>query len=708
MDLMGVHFNRRQIFIGGLLASAALTFVVAFSKVLATFEIRFGSPRLTRPIMLQLCGDTSPIPAFFDKTSRPALSVPPTVLKTCNWGDTTRHNLVIATVGDTSEHTKWLKGSETANWDLAVIYYGNKGTAFTCEQCLHIELGYGAKWTLIYQFTQSGAFADYYVHRYSQVYIPDDDIVQDSSAINRAFDVQELYKLDLAQPTLCSKVESNSVHGTGMYMEAPSVLRYATFVEIMVPLFSMNFFKGNITHTLSTASSGHGLDWIWPYLLGYPQDRIAIIDEICVIHPHQSLQRQGKTSMYDVNPSLSWQMKEEQQQFKKFGYAAKPLRKRFGIAYLEKARLGQVWQPWYADLLKQGGLTERHVADARGSGPTKGVVLVQSPFTLTAWQWPDVPSSPGQAQATRKFLAVPIDDSEHTVFTALHRGNDVFFLIRWLAESVKQPWSVIVIAPQDMEQVTCPHCLFVHRFNPGLEQGRYALLYQLMQSAQWDLLVAGKHKYLYFPEEAVVQDISAISTLLQISVEANLDLAHLTWCSTLDSDSEYMKYMQMSPSLILRFGTYVETAAPLFSWPFLHRIVLPTLVEAQTGKLSLPHGVHKVTAVCPAQESPTKRQKTKEQQQPASLASKKLLAEEQALLDKFNYNPVALGQPTKSQQVFSFIEQPWYHKLMASGALQTMMVNQWEATAARTERHPAIDLVLDESRLVFTKDTAQQ
>lgn len=76
------------------------------------------------------------------------------------------------------------------------------------------------------------------------------------------------------------------------------------------------------------------------------------------------------------------------------------------------------------------GAAERHVADARGSGPTKGVVLVQSPFTLTAWQWPDVPSSPGQAQATRKFLAVPIDDSEHTVFTALHRGNDVFFLIR--------------------------------------------------------------------------------------------------------------------------------------------------------------------------------------------------------------------------------------------------------------------------------------
>lgn len=80
-----------------------------------------------------------------------------------------------------------------------------------------------------------------------QVYIPDDDIVQHSRAISRAFDIQEMYKLDLAQPAMCSTVESDSVHGIGMYMEASSVLRYGTFVEIMVPLFSMNFFKGDVT-----------------------------------------------------------------------------------------------------------------------------------------------------------------------------------------------------------------------------------------------------------------------------------------------------------------------------------------------------------------------------------------------------------------------------------------------------------------------------
>lgn len=75
----------------------------------------------------------------------------------------------------------------------------------------------------------------------------------------------------------------------------------------------------------------------------------------------------------------------------------------------------------------------------------------------------------------------------------------------------------------------------------------------------------------------------AACRLLQLSIEANLDLAHLTWCSTLDSDSQHMTYMQTTPTMILRHGTYVDTAAPIFSWQFLHQIVLPTLQDFQTG-----------------------------------------------------------------------------------------------------------------------------
>ena len=189
---------------------------------------------------------------------------------------------------------------------------------------MHVELGYGAKWKLIYQFTQSGAFQQHYVDRYTQasvqcyincwcyiqssqqhlrvtqallvqlnfctqasllqqllimytvwqitfqvttnaaehvclftqVYVPDDDIVQLSSSINRAFDIQQVYGLQLAQPALCSRIESETIHVTGMWMESPTVLRYTTFIEIMVTLFSMEFFKGNVTKTLATADSG--------------------------------------------------------------------------------------------------------------------------------------------------------------------------------------------------------------------------------------------------------------------------------------------------------------------------------------------------------------------------------------------------------------------------------------------------------------------
>lgn len=89
-----------------------------------------------------------------------------------------------------------------------------------------------------------------------QVYIPDDDIIQLPSSISRAFDIQEIYGLELAQPTLCSRIESQTVHGVGLYKEGPTVLRYVTFVEIMVPLFSMDFFKGHVVNTLATSASG--------------------------------------------------------------------------------------------------------------------------------------------------------------------------------------------------------------------------------------------------------------------------------------------------------------------------------------------------------------------------------------------------------------------------------------------------------------------
>lgn len=44
--------------------------------------------------------------------------------------------------------------------------------------------------------------------------------------------------------------------------------------------------------------AGWGLDWLWPFLLGYPSQQVAFIDDICVIHPRKELQDPRKVSMY--------------------------------------------------------------------------------------------------------------------------------------------------------------------------------------------------------------------------------------------------------------------------------------------------------------------------------------------------------------------------------------------------------------------------
>ena len=41
-------------------------------------------------------------------------------------------------------------------------------------------------------------------------------------------------------------------------------------------------------HELGPAA-GYGLDYIWPWLAGFPQDRIAIVDDLCVLRPAKPL-----------------------------------------------------------------------------------------------------------------------------------------------------------------------------------------------------------------------------------------------------------------------------------------------------------------------------------------------------------------------------------------------------------------------------------
>ena len=77
--------------------------------------------------------------------------------------------------------------------------------------------------------------------------------------MSKTFALMEQYGLLLAQPSLCSPFESQTWQNP-LYKDPRVVLQYTTFVEIMVPLFNMDFFTSKVVATLEHAETGAPLE----------------------------------------------------------------------------------------------------------------------------------------------------------------------------------------------------------------------------------------------------------------------------------------------------------------------------------------------------------------------------------------------------------------------------------------------------------------
>ena len=88
-----------------------------------------------------------------------------------------------------------------------------------------------------------------------QLYVTDDDIAQTAASMSRAFSLMQHYGLQLAQPSLCSWFESHTWQPP-LFRDPRIVMRFTTFVEIMVPMFNMEFFTSQVVATLENAETG--------------------------------------------------------------------------------------------------------------------------------------------------------------------------------------------------------------------------------------------------------------------------------------------------------------------------------------------------------------------------------------------------------------------------------------------------------------------
>ena len=217
-----------------------------------------------------------------------------------------RRNLIISAVGDKSLHESWL--SDDRNYDIFLLYYGSDEGIFDRykSQCEMAWRAKGEKGLLYHKFASEN-LED--LKKYDRIWQPDDDIQASPEEIKSIFSIHEKYGLWLSQPA----VEGFVSHPICLKVES-SVLRYTNFVEIMCPVFSIAQFV-QLYHTWILNFSSWGLDYLWPKMLGYPKDKIAIIDAVTVRHrnpvgsgrnryprnPHLELQDMLKE--YKISPS---------------------------------------------------------------------------------------------------------------------------------------------------------------------------------------------------------------------------------------------------------------------------------------------------------------------------------------------------------------------------------------------------------------------
>ena len=192
-----------------------------------------------------------------------------------------RPYLVIVRAGEHSLHTRWARtvSSEDRSWDLCVSWYGDPAALPLDDDAdLHVlQPGlrkYQALHALLHEASPLWA--------YDYIALPDDDLMLSWRDWNETFATCREYRLDLAQPALSP---TGFVTHPITARDKRHALRYVSFVESMIPVFSREAMRLCIP-TLGQTVEGYGLDNIWPKLIGGAgaRDRIAILDDIHVVH----------------------------------------------------------------------------------------------------------------------------------------------------------------------------------------------------------------------------------------------------------------------------------------------------------------------------------------------------------------------------------------------------------------------------------------
>lgn len=205
-----------------------------------------------------------------------------------NAGALARRSVVVAAVGDAWDAGAWLDRPDAATFSVVAIYYG-RNPSYRCERCAATVHRRGPKFRLVADLLlgDEALFASIAPPGgFDYIMFADDDLTgMDTCAFNKVFALVRVLDLLIAQPAVCRDGERSYTFHDVCYAHRGYVARFSNFVEIMAPVVRWDLWSEVLRWTLDQSWTGMGLDWGWPYFLGFPRDRFAILDAVCMVHP---------------------------------------------------------------------------------------------------------------------------------------------------------------------------------------------------------------------------------------------------------------------------------------------------------------------------------------------------------------------------------------------------------------------------------------
>ena len=192
-----------------------------------------------------------------------------------------KKNIVVAPCGNLSKifRDHWLDKSEIKNFDVCLLFYDeeihNPDLYAGIEYFFHLK---DFKYRMAHQLLTS--LKPDFLDQYDQFYFLDDDIEIGTEDINKMFNLSKAIGLWICQASL---TKDSYCSWPILKNKRDCFMRFIGQVEVMSPLFSIEALKICMPTFIENKSSW-GIDCVWSKLLGYPKNKLAVIDDVQMKH----------------------------------------------------------------------------------------------------------------------------------------------------------------------------------------------------------------------------------------------------------------------------------------------------------------------------------------------------------------------------------------------------------------------------------------